>query len=282
MHDPLRKRISRRFRGWLRTLALSRNGIGVLAQTRNGLLVVDPRDFGVARALLADGGYAWEEIAWLGRLLDRDSRLVFAGAHVGSLLVPLALGSGARDIEAFEPSPANHRLLKANLALNGLAQSTTVHPFALGDTCGSIPFTHNIQNSGNSRISRGGELAVELRTLDSVLPLDRPVDLMVVDTEGFEVHALRGAAATLDSTRFLYLEYAPEQLAEQGASPEELLKLVSERFPSMYLPGRPARFFAERSYLSYLRQLPPRRGLLLNLLFCRDTQPDSRLLEVTD
>jgi FkbM family methyltransferase len=206
---------------------------------------------------------------------------VFAGAHIGSLLVPLALRSGARDIEAFEPSPANHRLLTANLALNGLLQSTTVHPFAVGDSSGRIQFMENRTNTGNSRISSGGELQVEVRTLDSVLPPGRSTDLLVIDTEGFEVHALRGATRTLQTTRFLCIEYAPEQLAEQGSRPEDLMELLSARFPSMYLPARPgtpASFFPSRSYVSYLRALPPRRGLLLNLLFASDAQPDARLL----
>lgn len=259
-------------------MALSKHGIGVLVQTRDGILAVDPNDFGVARALLERGSYAEEEISWLAQVLEEGSRLVFAGAHVGSLLVPLALRAGARDIEAFEPSPANYRLLQANLALNGLADSTTVHPFALGDSACSIRFTHNITNSGNSRIAHKGELEVQMRTLDGVLSRKSGVDLLVVDTEGFETNVLRGAVQTLQNTRFLYIEYSPEQLEEQGSSPEELLQLVSAHFPSMYLPGSKPRFFPALSYVPYLRGLPPRRGLLMNLLFSCDDQSDSRLL----
>lgn len=278
MQAPLRKRFFRLFRARIRSIALAKHGIGVLAQTNGVLLAVDPRDFGVGRDVLNCGSYAAQEISWLAPLLNEGSRLVFAGAHVGSLLVPLALRSGARDIEAFEPSPANHRLLQANLALNALADTTTVHHCALGDCAGSVRFTHNLTNSGNSRVAARGELQIPLRTLDSVLSHDGPIDLLVVDTEGCEAHVLRGAAQTLRSTRFLYLEYSPEQLMEQGSCPEELIRLVCERFPSMYLPGQPPRFFPDLSYIPYLAALPRRRGLILNLLFCRDAEPCARLL----
>ena len=46
----------------------------------------------------------------------------------------------------------------------------------------------------------------------------------------------------------------------------------------MYLLDHAARYFGQRGYVDYLRGLPARRGLLLNLLFCRDEHPDSRLV----
>jgi FkbM family methyltransferase len=266
-------------RGRIRSLALSRHGIGVLAQTRNGLLVVDPKDFGVATALLGTGAYDWEQVSWLSRLVGSQSRMVFVGAHVGALLVPLAQLSGSRDLEAFEPSPANHRFLKANLALNGLSDAVVVHHLAVGDSAGCVRFTENPINTGNSRVASTGEVEVQMTTLDAALPGTAPIQLLVIDTEGFEVHALRGAARVLAQTRYLYIEYAPEQLVEQGSTPQELLQEVAGQFESMYLPGEEARFFPARSYLDYLGALPMRRGQLLNLLFSRDTQPQPKLLQ---
>lgn len=268
-----RKKISRTIRGNLWSLKLSNHGVGVVAQTKNGLLVVDPRDFGVSRSLLSKGTYDWTAISWLAPLLERQSRMVFVGAHLGALLVPLALQSGSRNIVAFEPNPATHRLLGMNLALNGLAD-VTVHRLAVGDRKGSIGFTHNRLNSGNSRVSQTGEVVVDVTTLDSALyPDASTVDLLVMDTEGFEVHAIRGGTQTLARTRYFYVEYAPEQLVEQGSTPEEFIESVAGQFESMYLPGEPARFFPSRSYVKYLRELPQRRGLLLNLLFANDGAP---------
>src|SRR2546430_565382 len=88
---PWRKRMSRAIRGRFRSLILSKHGIGILTSTKNGLLVVDPRDFNVSRSLLRSGSYDWPDVCLLARLVDQQSRLVFVGAHIGGLLIPIAL-----------------------------------------------------------------------------------------------------------------------------------------------------------------------------------------------
>jgi FkbM family methyltransferase len=278
MYVPWRKRVSRLIRGRLRSLTLSDHGIGVLADTKNGLLVVDPRDFGVSGSLLARGRYDWAAIVWLLPLLNSESRIVFVGAHLGALLVPIAMHSGSRRIVAFEPAPHNYRLLKMNLTLNGLT-ATIVHNQAVGNSEGSVRFTQNPINTGNSRISRDGEVIVPMTTLDVALqPEWKVTDLLVLDTEGFEVYAMRGGLRTLAQTRYLYVEFAPEQLVEQGSTPKEFIDLVASRFESMYLQGEKVEFFPSRTYAKYLTELPMRRGLLLNLLFSNDIQPEPRLI----
>lgn len=281
MYTPLRKRLSRVLRGKLRAMTLSNHGMAVIAESKNGLLAVDPKDFGVAQALLARGSYDWSSICWLLKLLDATSHMVFVGAHIGALLVPLAVRSGSRHIVAFEPAPRNHRLLRTNLALNGLLD-VTVHQLAVGASAGHILFTENPTNTGNSRISPSGEIVVQLITLDEALPQDwTHTDLLVMDTEGFEMRALQGAARSLQQTRHLYVEYCPEQLAEQGNKPVQFIELVADQFQSMYLPrlGAEVRFFPAKTYVQHLLNIPERRGLLLNLLFTKDRAPIPRLLE---
>ena len=78
-----------------------------------------------------------------------NSRIVFVDAHIGALVVPIALKSGSRDIVAFEPSQTNHRLLSMNLSLNGL-QAIEVHRVAAGDAPATVRFAHNPFNSGSS------------------------------------------------------------------------------------------------------------------------------------
>jgi FkbM family methyltransferase len=275
-----RKRLTRTIRRYLRTRVLSKHGIAVLTQSRNGLLAVDPGEFSVSRSLLERGEYGWSDITALSSLLTHCERpyLVFAGAHIGSLLVPIVHATRPQQVLAFEPSPANCRLLELNLRLNGI-ESVEVQRMAVGDVPGKVLFTQNRTNSGNSRVEREhGEIEV------SVVPLDKSplaewerIDLLVMDTEGFEAHAMRGGQQTLSRTRYFCVEYAPEQLREQGSSVEEFIALAAAQFPSMYILGPPARFFGANSYVDYLKQLPAQRGLLMNLLFCRDQQPDPRL-----
>jgi hypothetical protein len=124
-----------------------------------------------------------------------------------------------------------------------------------------------------------GEVVVPMTTLDIALqPGWTGTDLLVLDTEGFEAHAMRGATRTLAQTRYFYVEFAPEQLVEQDSNAGEFIDLVASRFESMYLHGEDVKFFPSRTYVKYLTELPTRRGMLLNLLFSNDTQPDPRLL----
>lgn len=270
MDVPWRKRMSRIIRGNLRARVLSKHGEGILVNSRNGRLIVDPRDFSISRSLLTGGSYDWPAIEWLCRILSDRSHIVFVGAHIGSVLVPIALQSGARQVTAFEPSPHNHRLLSMNLALNGLSE-VSVHHLAAGDTEGVLRFTENRINSGNSRISAAGEVEVKVARLDSILTDARRIDLLVMDTEGFEVRAMRGATDTLSRTDYFYVEYAPEQLIEQGSKPSELIEIAAAHFNSMYVPGAEVQFFPQKTFVQYLRELPLRRGLLLNLLFSTDS-----------
>jgi FkbM family methyltransferase len=275
-----RKRILREIRGRLRSRILSKHGFAVLVESRNGVLAVDPADFNVSRTLLRNGEYGMRDVAALSAILAdcADPRLVFAGAHLGSLLVPIVRATSARRIMAFEPSPANLRLLDLNLVLNGI-MGVDVQRAAVGDAAGTIRFTHNPTNTGNSRVARDGRIQVPLVTLDqSPLAAWDGIDLLVMDVEGYEVHAIRGGRTTLARTRYLFVEYAPEQLQEQNSTVDEFLELIAAQFPTMYLLDHAARYFGQRGYVDYLRGLPARRGLLLNLLFCRDEHPDSRLV----
>ncbi len=273
------KRLSRQLRGRWRARSLSAHGIAILAQTKNGLLAVHAGDFNVSRSLLVDGEYDGPQIAWISDLAQSSSRLIFAGAHIGAVLIPMVLASGARGVLAFEPSPRNFKLLTANLRLNCLRQVVAINA-ALGETPGSIHFTENSINTGNSRIAADtGEIQVALQALDAAVPHDWDrVDLIVMDIEGSEVAAMRGARATLAKTSNLYIEFAPEQLREQGSGAAQFVEIVQQFFKSAYVFGTPIRFLGSEEFPQYLRELEDRHGLLLNLLFTQDTQPNPKRL----
>jgi len=281
MRNPIIKRLSRKLRGRWRARALASYGIAIVAQTKNGLLAVQPGDFNVSRELLSRGEYDWQPIRWLTKLVDADSHLVFAGAHIGAVLVPLATASGARAILAFEPSPLNYRLLTMNLCLNKL-DGVVTRNVALGQRPGRLPFTQNSINTGNSRIAQTtGEILVEVETLDRCIPAEwKNIDLMVMDIEGSEVAAMRGAAEVLPKTRYLYAEFAPWQLREQGSSATEFLQLVSRYFKSAYVFGTAISFLGPGQFLSYLASMQDRDGFLVNVLFTQHSQADSNLLNV--
>jgi FkbM family methyltransferase len=269
---PLRKRLWRSVRGHLRSRILSRHGVAILTETKNGILAVDPADFNVSRQLLTRGEYDWKEVQLLSRLLDRTSRVAVVGAHIGAVLIPLVRMAEIRNAIAYEPSPRNFKLLQMNLAQSGLSHVVEAKKIAVGERSGRARFTENRINTGNSRLSaRGGNVEVVLDTLDATIPGDwDSIDLIAMDVEGAEVRAMRGAPRTLEKTRFFYVEFAPEQLHEQGSTVSEFVDLTAAYFKFACILGETSRQLDAAAFTKYLRELPPRRGLLLNILFSKD------------
>jgi FkbM family methyltransferase len=270
-----RKRLWRRVRGHFRSQVLARHGVAILTETKNGTLAVDPADFNVSRQLLTRGEYDWKEVKLLSRLVGSTSRIAVVGAHIGAVLIPLMHLAKVRCAIAYEPSPRNYKLLRMNLAQNGLGTVVNAKNIAVGERSGYARFTENPINTGNSRLSaHGGNVEVVLDTLDATIPDDwESIDLIAMDVEGAEVRAMRGAPRTLEKTRFLYVEFAPEQLQEQGSTVSEFVELAAANFRSAYIMGVTSRYMDTATFTKYLRELPPRRGLLLNILFSKENAP---------
>lgn len=262
-------------RGRWRRRSLGKSGIAIIAETKNGLLAVPAGDFNVSRLLLANGEYDWPEIVWLGGLLDASSRLIFAGAHIGAVLIPMVRSAATLAVIAYEPSPRNFHLLNINLRLNGI-DAVIARNNALGDQACRIQFTENSTNTGNSRVApAAGEIHVAMETLDRTIPSDwDSIDLIVMDIEGGEVAAMRGAQATLAKTRNFYVEFAPEQLREQGSDAAQFIEMAGKFFKSVYIFGAPIRFLGPGQFAEHLKRLENERGLLLNLLFTQDVEPN--------
>jgi FkbM family methyltransferase len=252
---------------------LGRHGVAIVAETKNGLLAVPAGDFNVTRSLLMGGEYDWPQITWLNALLGAASRVVFAGAHIGALLIPIVRHSATRGVVAFEPSPRNFRLLSMNLRLNGI-DGVVAFNMALGERCGRIRFTENDINTGNSRVAPSyGEITVDVETLDRTIAPDwDSIDLIVMDIEGSEVAAMRGAQSTLARTRNLYVEFSPDQLREQGSGAAEFVETVEKYFRSAYVFGAPILFLGPGKFAGHLKGLQHCRSLLLNVLFTQDIE----------
>jgi FkbM family methyltransferase len=271
MRMSFAKRLSRTWRGRLRARLLGQHGFAVLCQTKNGTLAVDPRDFTISRQLLLNGEYGTDEMQFIAGILPPGATMIFVGAHIGSVLIPLAKHCDARNVMAFEPSPKTFRLLDANLRLNGL-DHVERHQYAIACGDGDLSFIENPINTGNSRICLNGNGTTRVRavSLDATVPTSwEHIDLMVIDVEGFECDVLRGAADTLQRTKHCLIEFAPEQLQEQGETVESFAQLCAEHFTSGYAFGRDGCARIENDLGAWIPRYPRKRGLLLNLLLMR-------------
>ena len=267
MKIRLHKKISRLVRGYFRNKILMNYGKGILANTKNGLFIVDPKDFTITKKLLKYGSYDWDEIQFLKKYLRKDSVVVFVGCHIGTLLIPVA--QSIKKVYGFEANPKNFEILNYNLLLNKI-NNVNVKNIAIGETEKKVNINHNPINTGNSSIAssiKKNKSLIDMKKLDDVIKEEK-IDMIIMDIEGYEVNAINGAAKTLRNTTNFYVEYAPEQLINFGMKKEDFINSIKDIYNNMYLlENNTLLRYENKSWINYLENLPEKRGLLLNLFF---------------
>ena len=188
------------------------------------------------------GNQATDVIPFLRQYLKPDMVLVDIGANQGEVAITAAKRLVNGEVFAFEPVPALFAQLQQNIALNAF---TNVHAVncALSDQPGYMKLytsmdveIHTGFNEGlaslfpsDYRNAAVAEAKVDL--LDNVISSANPrrVDLIKIDVEGAELHALRGATETLRRFRpHILAEVNPEALLAAGDSVEGLIHFLRE------------------------------------------------------
>lgn len=143
--------------------------------------------------------------------IDTAARtIVDLGSHIGAASVWMAHRYGARRVLAVEPSPANARLTRLNLALNRI--SATVIEAAIADHDGWVSFDCSPRNSTLGQIADAGVLRVAAVTMPTVLAeleSREPIDLLKVDIEGAEAVLFAGDLRWLDRVGMIIAELHP-------------------------------------------------------------------------
>lgn len=116
-----------------------------------------------------------------------------AGGHVG--LWPIKLASSFRRVVSFEPEPALFEAMRRNTKP---IASIEIHRAALGSETGRAMMVPHIK-AGSWAIDRNGSFEVPVQTIDALGVAD--CDCIVLDVEGYEVDALRGARETIERCR---------------------------------------------------------------------------------
>lgn len=146
------------------------------------------------------GLHEFEDMAFLLHFLRPQDLFVDIGANIGSYTL---LASGVRRARtvAFEPDPVTFAALSRNIALNALEALVLAHECALGPNTGRIEFTVGLDTLNHvARPGGGPTRIVAMDTLDHALSGESPI-LLKLDVEGYEAQILKGAAATLHSSR---------------------------------------------------------------------------------
>ena len=182
--------------------------------------VVATADKVIGRELFLHGEFDFAKLQTALAIIEREGlprpqHLIDVGANIGTIVIPALARGLMQSATAVEPHPSNLRLLRANLALNGLSERVRVLAQAVGaESHASLFLTESSTNSGNHSIGRTG-LPVASTRLDDV---DCPHDgaLLWMDIEGYEGHALRGAPNLLATGIPVVCEFNTGYLENSG------------------------------------------------------------------
>lgn len=185
------------------------------------------RDDEVITANLTRWG-VWEarETEFLRTLLRPGDTFVDVGANIGyfSVLAAGCIGSSGYVI-AFEPEPRNLELLHMNLARHGVQANSTVFPLAAYSRPCQMALATNEANRGDHALAPHASTGLEVRCvrLDDVLP--RSVDVIKIDTQGFDHDVLEGLAQTIAGNPALVVltELSLTKLGDRGIDVDDVV-----------------------------------------------------------
>src|SRR5690349_4072184 len=89
-----------RLKGQFREKLIGPHATHVLCDSFNGKMLVPVADFTIGRSLAFEGEYDRAHVEKLLGLVATDSKVLFVGAHIGSLVVPIA--KRVREVVAVE------------------------------------------------------------------------------------------------------------------------------------------------------------------------------------
>ncbi|MGY1521301.1 FkbM family methyltransferase [Luteimonas sp. A482] len=194
-----------------------------LVISKRELYIVSTRDRTIGRELFLHGEFDFYKLAAALEIIQREGapapeHLVDVGANIGTILIPAIKRGLVKSATAIEPHPDNIKLLRANIALNGISELVTVHQVAVGDRSDEVlKLKESASNSGNHSIGAHG-ISIHSTRLDDI-EAGKKTSMLWMDIEGYEGHALEGARSFIAAGSPIVSEFNPSYLAASGGMP---------------------------------------------------------------
>jgi FkbM family methyltransferase len=190
-------------------------------------------------------------------LLGQREPFVFVdiGANQGLYSLIAAQNPKCCKIIAFEPVPATHTRLAANVGLNGGAERTVLHQLAIADSVGEAEISVAEGHTGTATLAgregQSGGGGVVIQTIDAPMvdPLlagDLPM-FVKIDVEGLEAVVIAELAKTDAFTRVQAIFYEVDDRWARAEEIESLLRAAGFKRFAKYGRGHHYDVLATRS-----------------------------------
>ena len=173
-------------------------------------------------------------------------QFVDIGANVGYVSILASRAAPGLRVLTIEADPRLAAIARRNFLRHGLNDAIVVNCIA-GETDGpAVPFALNPSSTLDNRVNHPGwqTTNVPMRQTTALLArcgfADDGSTFFKVDTQGFELHVLKGLEAHLLQRRdwLLKMEFAPLWLESQGTNPRALLDYLLLRYEVVEYPER--------------------------------------------
>ena len=158
-------------------------------------------------------------------------RIIDVGANIGTVtLLASALIGNSGIVYSIEPHPKIFNYLQGNLKFNN-ADNVISFNVAIGDKNSTIGFSDKKSDDQNRVTLSNTDLTVSLKKLDDLDIEENVIDLLKIDSIGFEKFVLLGSKNILEKTRCIQLPIAgsyPKFFQTYGYNYEEVLKILRE------------------------------------------------------
>lgn len=152
-------------------------------------------------------------------------KVLVIGAHVGTVAIPLSLH--CREVVAIEANPETFMMLEHNITAHDRSNIRALW-LAASDSFSEIEFVMSSVNTGGSKrmpafrdhdffYDKPKETTVPAGPLDDVVGKFGPFDLIFMDCEGSEYHAMLGMPKILSHAETVIAEFFPRHLSRVAA-----------------------------------------------------------------
>lgn len=231
----------------------------ITVPTVHGLMTVSTKDQFISKALYVRRQYGQDVIRKALELIHQHRRpgasqplyLIDIGANVGTVCIQLLREGAFQRALAFEPDPVNFALLQRNIEQNHLSPRLRAFDLALSSDTGEMALERSGDNYGDHRLRTGAQPSenrfheesraitrVRLERLDDMLEAEgidpADVGLVWMDTQGHEIHVLKGSQKLLAHGPSVVTEFWPYGLSRSGVSEAEFAGVVKRSFTHFY------------------------------------------------